>query len=234
VGVDLHEVHRLGLEAVVARVCEHGQAEGLCLLQVAGTAAARRASVQLHEIRRRLEARHVRVSGEQHERPGRRAVAQLDGRVLCQLRLVHHHDVHPSHQRREPVAKLLALGLVRPRLAALAEVVASPALERVRVARHTQAAHTHHQRPVGPVVAQAAALSQHSAAGDRQPAHEHVRVVVARDEHERVPEPPDPAHQRELERRPARGEVAYEEERPRADRAVERWESEQVVVQVRR
>ena len=87
---------------------------------------------------------------------------------------------------------------------------------------------------VASIGAQAAALGQHDAAGERHRAHERVRVVVSRDEHERVPEPYDPKHQRELERRAARGEIACEEERPRADCAVERGKSEQVVVQVRR
>ena len=45
--------------------------------------------------------------------------------------------------------------------------------------------------------------------------HQGVRVVVAGDEQERMAEPDEsPAHQRELERRAARGEVAGEEQRP--------------------
>ena len=78
---------------------------------------ADRPAVQLHEVRRRAEALHVGVPGEQHERAPGRDAAQLLGGVLRQRGRVHHHHVHPPEQRPQPVAELLLLLGRRPRLA---------------------------------------------------------------------------------------------------------------------
>ncbi len=172
------------------------------------------------------------VPCEQDERARRRDAAQLLDGLLGQRRRVDHHHVHPPEQRPQPVAELLLLLGRRARLAAVAEPLAGTALERVGVAGHAQPAHADDERPVAAVRAQAAALGKHDAARERHPADERVRVVVPRDEHERVPDAHDPAHQRELERRPARGEVPGEEQRPPPDRAVERGQREEVVVEV--
>ena len=149
--IDLHQVGGAGAEAALARVDQHRQAEGLALLQVAGAPAPDGTAVQLHEVRGRPEAGLVRVAREQDERAARRDAPKLLGGLLRQRGRVHHHHVDAAEQRAQPVAEILLLLRRGPRLAAIPEALAGAALERVRVARHPQPPHTHHQGPVGAV-----------------------------------------------------------------------------------
>ena len=88
-----------------------------------------------------LEALQVGVPREERERTAGRNPAKLVRGALRERGRVHHHHVHASEQRPQPVAEVLLLLRSGPWLAQLAEVVARTALERVGVPRHAQAAH---------------------------------------------------------------------------------------------
>ena len=177
----------------------------------------------------------VRVAGEDGDR-GRRAgsarSSSIAGSASAGSCIITTSTLPTSGL--QPVGERALLRPPGRLVAAIAVAVAAAALVRVGVARDAQPVDLARRpcRTARPGSSCPRSV-EHDRAGLGEVAGEHVGVVVARHEHERVADVGDPPREPRLERRAARGEVAGEEQRAAPHGALERGQREQVVVQVR-